>query len=184
MLKSRQAIYIFGNHDKREWTDPRINEFSVLQCQSIRVQTEAGQLLVMHGQSISPKFGRYISKDPLRAIFGWVGNRIEATGLNLFGKRSLSIGAVVNKSMLKYARQNLRENEILICGHSHLAEYDLDARFINSGINKDGVGQYLLVDDHGIHLMEEFYRAPKAILEHIPNLWQTRPLAPQANAQR
>ncbi len=184
LLKSRLAIYVFGNHDKRKWTDTRVNEFSVLQCQSIRIQNEVNQLLVMHGQSVSPQFDRYILKDPLRAICGWIGNRLEATGLDLFGKRSLTIGAVVNKSLRNYARQSLRENEILICGHSHLAEYNFDAKFINSGINKDGVGQYIMVDEHNINFVEEFYRAPKAILEHIPNLWRVRLPARQAKARR
>lgn len=157
LLKARDTVYIFGNHDRREWTDQRVNQFSVCQCKGICIKNGTKQLLVTHGDVIIPLLEDLIPVRSLRFLCSRTWIRLEAIGIRLVGKRFSRVGAATNATLKAFAMQRLDEDEILVCGHSHLPEYDLDSNFINLGRHRQGLGQYLMVDDHAIELVEETY---------------------------
>jgi predicted phosphodiesterase len=57
-----------------------------------------------------------------------------------------------NLVMKDWVDQNLESPKILISGHSHLPEINMQERFANSGSIKWGLGQYLLLEDGEITL--------------------------------
>ncbi len=157
LLKARDTVYIFGNHDRQEWTDQRVNQFSVCQRKGICIKNGTKQLLVTHGDAIIPLLENLIPVHSLRFLCSRTWIRCEAAGIRLMGNRFPRVGAATNTTLKTFARQRLSENEILVCGHSHLREYDPDSNFINLGLHRQGLGQYLMVDDHAIELLEETY---------------------------
>jgi UDP-2,3-diacylglucosamine pyrophosphatase LpxH len=157
LLKARDTVYVFGNHDRQEWTDQRVNQFSVCQRKGICIQNGTKHLLVTHGDAIIPVYEDFIPGRSLRFLCSRTWIRLEAIGIRLVGKRFSRVGAATNATLKTFAKQRLDEDEILVCGHSHLSEYDLDSNFINLGLHRQGLGQYLMVDDHAIELLEETY---------------------------
>ncbi len=59
--------------------------------------------------------------------------------------------------MKKYAAKNLEKNEILVTGHTHCAEFSPEKKYINNGLIRHGVGQYLLVENDTMRLIDENY---------------------------
>lgn len=112
---------------------------------------------VTHGDAIIPLYEDYILGRSLRFLCSRTWIRLEAIGIRLVGKRFSRVGAATNATLKTFAKQRLDEDEILVCGHSHLPEYDLDNNFINLGLHRQGLGQYLMVDDHTVELLEETY---------------------------
>ena len=51
----------------------------------------------------------------------------------------------------------MKENEILIVGHTHAAEFNLKERFVNTGMVKWGIGQYMIIEDGRMTPHEEWY---------------------------
>lgn len=162
LLRSKGAIYIYGNHDPRKRNDERTAFFSIYQTDSLDIRTGKLSLHIEHGDRIAPE----------GSIIGWlapitigdkpVGAQILALlakiGLFLFGKWGLNIKERRNNEKMKrWCQQNLEENRILVCGHTHLAELDPSARFVNTGFIDCGYAQYLKIEDGEIILVEESY---------------------------
>jgi predicted phosphodiesterase len=157
LLRSRKAIYLYGNHDQQDWCDQRVAEFSVYQCKEIKLNVGSKQLLVTHGDKITASPELHIPWHSARSFNAQLGSRVEAAGIKLLGNRFQKIGAFSNKSMKLFAQRHLKESEILVCGHSHLPEWSPDENFINSGINRHGCGQYVLIEDDRLRLVMEYW---------------------------
>src|SRR5690606_17809492 len=65
-----------------------------------------------------------------------------------------------NEKIKAEIKKRVGEGQIYVCGHTHLAEVDLANRFINSGVVAYGVGQYIIIDDGDIELVEYWYDKP------------------------
>jgi hypothetical protein len=50
-----------------------------------------------------------------------------------------------NRRMKAWSLKKLDQDTFLVCGHSHLAEINLDQRFANPGAIKWGIGSYLTI---------------------------------------
>ena len=157
LLRSRKAIYLYGNHDQQNWCDERVAEFSVYQCKEIKLDVGSKQLVVTHGDKITASPELYIPWHSARSFNAQLGSRVEAAGIKLLGNRFQKIGSFSNKSMKLFAQKHLSENEILLCGHSHMPEWSPSENYINSGINRHGCGQYVLIEDDRLRLVLEYW---------------------------
>jgi predicted phosphodiesterase len=141
LLKKKKAVYLYGNHDKEAKCDKRTSLFSDKQAHSYSFKSGDKTFIVRHGNDDVtlpdlPKAAFYVLETLedvlvkvfsivfLKIAYGWMNNKIK----------------VENKAKLK-------KNEVLIIGHTHLAEVDLKNNFVNAGFNKHGVGQYVFVED-------------------------------------
>jgi len=162
LLRSKRTIYIYGNHDPKERSDGRVALFSVRQCHSLDIQDGELELHIEHGDRIAPG-GSILSWLAYIRLGGRpIGERILVTlgkiGFFLFGKAGLALKERKNnEEMKRWRQQNLRENQVLVCGHTHLAELDLGARFANSGFIDYGYASYLKIESSEIVLIEERY---------------------------
>jgi predicted phosphodiesterase len=169
LLKAKRTTYLFGNHDESETCDDRTNLFSIEQLEWKEVTLDEGTKLEIysknklkdiydiksktvmrfnHGQGVVPfenKFHELLDKNilfkPLRPIIRLVFDiRIffmKENHYNLFKK--------MNNRMKLWTKNNLSENEILVCGHSHLQEVDLEEKFIDLGCFEKGQMQYMII---------------------------------------
>ncbi|MCP4516173.1 MAG: hypothetical protein GY824_13220, partial [Delftia sp.] len=88
-----------------------------------------------------------------------LGQRVESAGIRHLGPRFQQVSAFMNKTMKTYAQKHLDEDEILLCGHSHLPEYSPEEHYVNSGLNRHGYGQHVWVEDDAIELVLEKWGA-------------------------
>lgn len=157
LLKQKQAIYIFGNHDKAQWNDPRDNLFSDKQLLNFTLRSGNKTFIFEHGDRFDYAFkrSRYFHRIYLVKLFSLTEKimvRVFAGKLfNLTGKR-------FNRRATRFISQNLKSNEIFICGHTHMAELNETKGFVNSGMIRYGLGQYLMIEDGKIHLHQKLYR--------------------------
>lgn len=156
LLKKKKTIYLYGNHDLRKVSDQRVNLFSVEQGDQCLLETENRRLVIRHGCYLAPsndiKFPSIFSNQPMLKLGDW---------LNLIGVRVardlyLKMFFTRNRKMKKLSKK-LDHEEILICGHSHLLEESLDQNYINTGVIRWGLGQYLLIDKEELKLIKKRY---------------------------
>jgi UDP-2,3-diacylglucosamine pyrophosphatase LpxH len=153
-LKDKHTIYLYGNHDKKEFADDRVKLFSDVQTDSYKLKLKDKTLVVEHGHRVQPGFPRLEKINPIRKMTFTVP-AFESLGVRLFGEKFRSLFVyrhLHNRSIKRYARRNLSENEILICGHTHARLWDPKNRYINIGDTQIHVGSYLYIEDGRMEL--------------------------------
>lgn len=158
LLLSRKAVYIYGNHDKKNTADRRVSLFSIDQVDFFRFNLGRLILHIEHGQKVAPagdeKIPEIMKNSTIVTPYIFIREQIP---LYLFGKNSLRQYKYQNKKMKKWANKNLTKNEILVCGHSHLSEFNLASQYINTGFIRHGFGQYLKIEGEKLDLVDEKY---------------------------
>jgi predicted phosphodiesterase len=142
-----KTIYLYGNHDRREWTkNPEL--FSREQHDSYILGVGKKELMIEHGHKISPSFD--ISYPKLSYVLS-----------SFFSSRHFPFGRELrgyeNIQMKKYVKEHLTQNQILVCGHSHIAENNKKQRYINTGLIDNGIATYLSVDENKLTFTSETY---------------------------
>lgn len=120
------------------------------------------ELVIEHGIKYLPFIDERVSRDLIPKTFAQYTLDYESFLIRTFGT------ALINEIYKKYNQEikgkipeKLKNNEILVCGHTHLAEVDLKNNFVNGGLTNYGLGQYLLLENDEIILKEYWYDAPK-----------------------
>lgn len=159
LFKSKETIYIYGNHDKEVLANKDIQLFSSLQTNKYSLTISGKRFLIQHGDNIHPaldsrlgltKVPVFIMK-PIHIGYKYFFRKFGKSFLKMVFSKS-------NKRIKKQIDKIVREDEILICGHTHYAEIDLKHRYVNSGIFHFGLAQYLIIDHTGkIELHEQWY---------------------------
>jgi predicted phosphodiesterase len=171
LLKSKKTVYILGNHDKKEWTDDRINLFSDKQVENYDIKNGRYNLHIEHGNRAAPAVDE---------MFPWIPKNRLTVNLFIYFREKIPLRIYEKVLFNYYQRQNNRmklwwkknrqnimtehrskknrqANTILICGHSHKAEIDLPEGYLNSGFIRFGYGQYLMLEDGQFALVKDRY---------------------------
>jgi len=164
VLKSKETIYIYGNHDKMSKADSRVNLFSDQQDMEIRLTYGKRTFIITHGHQYDLTFHQWF-KSPLGKLL--VHNKLFLYGLMLgeeilmrcWDKRiSQKKLRWINEEIKIQMESKTQPDTWLVCGHTHSAELDLKNQFVNSGFIRAGFGQYLTINDVGfIELHEAHY---------------------------
>jgi predicted phosphodiesterase len=158
ILKTKKTVYLYGNHDFKKFADNRVNIFSDRQGLLYKIKVGKYSLIIEHGNRMAPaedETGPKIFLQPL-IIKSFIAYR-ESIPVKLFSRRALFKYSVQNYKIKKWAKENLKQNEIIMTGHSHLAEINIREQFINTGMIRWGIGQYLKIDGDKMELVDEDY---------------------------
>ncbi|MBD3328907.1 hypothetical protein GF357_00210 [Candidatus Dojkabacteria bacterium] len=157
LLKKREAVYVFGNHDQEKWIDSRVELFSDKAVSQYQFIEHGKKYLFEHGHREYPAqeflslilqdAGRYVGVPYLLKlrevltwkVFGW-------------GAHPKMIFNAVHKRLSK-------EGEFDTCfwGHTHSPEVDLESKFVNSGCVEFGFGSYIMIEEGNIDLIKRRY---------------------------
>ncbi|QQS44122.1 metallophosphoesterase family protein [Candidatus Roizmanbacteria bacterium] len=159
LLKEKQAVYIFGNHDAQEYNDPeKIKEFSIIQTDRYSFRENEFVFIFEHGHRIlplektkpdvtDPKFHKIVRKvDALERLF-----------IRYFGSFYQALVSGFNTVVKKRIQHELKDNELFFCGHTHIHEINHKKRFYNTGIIKHGLAQYIYIENGEIIPRKERY---------------------------
>jgi len=156
LLKSKNAIYLYGNHDKKEYANKEINKFSVKQNKRLVLKSGNKTFYIEHGDRITPLWDRYFKRMP-RYINKFL-YYLEKLALYALGLKGIGIlYRRFNDDMKNKVSRHLKTNEYLVCGHSHYMEIDEKNHFINTGFVKHGIGQYITIEDGEVTLHNDRY---------------------------
>lgn len=160
LLKSKQAIYLFGNHDPEHLSDERVNAFSSQHMLSHKMDVAGIIYHIEHGHGFHTilsaldkrKFNKnimYIHQTMERFLTRYVGTSVFH-----------GIHAQISNQIKRQRSLIIPDEVVLITGHTHAIEYDKKYRYINTGFSKYGIGQYLMFKDGTPRLFSEWYDKP------------------------
>jgi len=164
ILKARETVYLYGNHDRREWCNEKVFLFSDKQAEMIKIKLAGKILRIEHGNKIVPDPGDiypWIIDKRIRRIIAFFILIIGRVLLTHMGKKYLRKW---NRRIKDWWKKQYAKNQILVCGHTHVAEFNLIARYINVGFIRYNYAHYLKIVDDKLELVEERYyrfRLPK-----------------------
>lgn len=157
LLKSKKAIYLYGNHDQKKFSDERVSLFSVehkdnhvLTIGSIRYHLEHGHVLYPSIDIIFPLSRTFLKYE------NFVSQHVERLAILMGSIHNIVLGTA-NRTIKKKLK-NKQFPYWYICGHTHLAEFDEKNKFANSGFIQFGKASYLIADSSGLSLKTEWYR--------------------------
>lgn len=156
LLKKKKTVYLYGNHDKKKFSNKNTLLFSDIQTMKYKLQSGDKTFYIEHGDRLMPLLDAPFQKYPV--YLNNFMDAVEGLMFRIFGKIHLFIFCrLLNKKIKKLIFGKFTNNEYLVCGHTNFAEIDLKNNFINSGFIKHGIGQYLIIEDGKISLHEERY---------------------------
>lgn len=157
LLKQKQTVYIFGNHDRKRFSTKEIAAFSDLQTDKYKLEFKDKTYIFEHGNRIVPLENGDVAVAGKPNLMTQIADQIEKYIIK-------TGGALYQKGLLHYNKQikdniklELKENEYFVCGHTHCAEVDNKNRFINTGIIKHGLAQYMFITNGAAIPKQEKY---------------------------
>lgn len=158
LLKKKKTIYIIGNHDKKDWIDQRYSLFASQQTDRYILTPNGKTFIVEHGHRYLPFPTDKIPSKTVRTALNTAADNVEKILLKLVGKKALQrFEKRFNKILKAKFQKEFTKNEILISGHTHSAEFSLKERFVNSGMIKHGLAQYIVFEAGKLKPKEEWY---------------------------
>ncbi len=163
ILKQKHTVYVYGNHDKRKYSDKQVNLFSDQQNEIYTFKEGDKTFIVKHGDTKKIKYSlikNLMKTTRMSEVFFMkhFHEDLEHILTKLFGPQILQVLFKKYNTVIKDLEKNeLLENEYVICGHTHAAEIDLENHFINTGIIRHGIGQYVEIENGNITLKSKQY---------------------------
>lgn len=151
-VMKEKTVYIYGNHDKRKWSDSRVSLFSKTQSDNFQLEVFGRKVIFTHGHLIEDF--KQIESEKLIKVYR--GLRVHNVGMAL---DYLIMFLRVNryKKINNYAK-NLKSNELLVCGHKHISKVNLKNRYVIGGSVLFRRSTYLELDEKGyLKVLREGY---------------------------
>lgn len=158
LLKQKKTIYLFGNHDKREFVDQRVSQFSQQQLDSYSFKSGKNIFNIQHGHVLAPGHDTvWPFKNPkfIRLLY-----RLFTATLSYFPLFERFFYYVyqskVDKLELRilrsYAKKHAHANTYFIFGHSHLLFEDKKTGFISCGLTHRAKYSYCMIEGDTIKI--------------------------------
>ncbi|NTU46184.1 hypothetical protein HGA88_01010 [Candidatus Roizmanbacteria bacterium] len=158
LLKEKHTVYVYGNHDKASFTNTnQVSQFSDIQTVVYRATIDGTTCVFQHGNRITPFFEELGFYHPPKIVISLL-NFIEKIMTRVFRNKYIGlISQKYNNKMKRYAKKHLKPGELLFCGHTHCAEFDLQHQFVNTGFIRYGLAQYVWIRNGKVEFQEEWY---------------------------
>lgn len=158
LLKSKKTVYLFGNHDKKLYSNKQTSLFSNFQAHQYKMKLNGNTLVFEHGNRLCPLFDEVYPKFYEVIKKTNVLGRLHEIMARKFGSKIFKLlFSSQNKIIKTKIKKELKNGEIFVCGHTHAAEFDIKNHFLNTGFIMHGLAQYVLIDGKKIYPKEEWY---------------------------
>lgn len=159
LLKEKNAVYIFGNHDPKHRMDERIYLFCDKACYAHTVELPDGKVLqIEHGQNSSflSRLTFKIFKNHPK-VFVFLASPIgyfQIFFMYLSKKGFSFYSRFINRHYVKISK---KLDGYFITGHSHGIMFDEKSGYINSGFIDKNFASYVEVDGSTIFHVKNYY---------------------------
>jgi len=163
LLKSKEAVYLFGNHDRKTDIDDRCLVF----CNKYGYEFEMGwkgkTLHIEHGnrfyQTFTEKTPWLRNNRTLLTLISYPFNLVEFFNAHYFKNiMTKKTDAEMQEAIFnKEKNKNFKLNTIYICGHTHYPQVNFNKGYINDGYIQYGLAHYLIIDEGNIELVKTKY---------------------------
>lgn len=156
ILKRKDTIYLYGNHDKQKRSDDRVSLFSNRQGNEFEIKTENKIFHIEHGHRLIRMFkvpSLILDLDAAIRTFEVTENYLIKRNIDSYIKFTNRF----NKRIKKKIKKNGLSEKIVICGHTHSPEDDLEHGFLNEGFVKHGFASHITIENGTPVLTKDFY---------------------------
>lgn len=165
LLKSKKTVYIYGNHDRKIFSDDRVNLFSDSQLSTYDLKIKDKDYHFEHGNNLGLLLGKYDYLLFERKTFTKPRQLMVKYSKKMFGVLVMIFGAGLlrflnekfNKQIKRKIIKKFRDGQYFVFGHTHVLEADEKFNFLDSGTIQYGLGEYIMIDKNGFELKEEWY---------------------------
>lgn len=174
-LLKKKAVYVYGNHDRPEYMNESVTEFSVEQTYRKVLRVKGVPIVLQHGHLYAPDFDGTFPT--LSYYLSWLYPRYHYHTTNATWLHHLFLKAYnENKNKFLHTELKLSLKRMLsknpqmrsswqVTGHSHIQDVDYPLRYINIGTLTAGSLQYALLDTHGtIQVVKDSYVQTVAVV--------------------
>ena len=156
LLKSKGTVYLYGNHDQRQFCDERTSLFSVEQKDNHILKNESITYYIEHGDTLCPSIDViYHLSRKLLSYINMFFQFIEYISSRIGSPHTILL-KLTNRTIKKKLKK-IQFPHWYLCGHTHLAEFDEIDKFVNSGYIQYGKASYLIADSSGLSLRTDRY---------------------------
>ncbi len=151
LLLKKETVFVYGNHDPQYLVGDKAKLFSQIQTDCYEMKFGNQEIIFIHGHTKAPEFDDTFPKITQRfqhhyhLIFNLHKSKL------LFGRVYTYLKNFHYRAMMRkigqYALEELKDNQILIAGHSHQNIDDRKNRFISLGAFQQGTAHYVILDD-------------------------------------
>ena len=150
ILKRKKTIYVYGNHDTKQFKhSQKCRIFSDIQTDRFKIKIGKRTYIFEHGNRLLSFGDEERLQDQIKSTFNRLSNKLEGLLIKTFGVHYQRFLQKYNEMIKMKLAKELKKNEFYVCGHTHSAEIDRKNRFINSGVIKDGLAQYIHISEKG-----------------------------------
>ncbi len=152
LLKEKKAVYIYGNHDRKIYSDERVALFCEKAAENLQLEINDKKYFLTHGdQLVLPSAKEIRSIESVRSkssvYFEKVCTVIQKYVIKVFGPNTFP--EFLNK-FTKQERDSIADiNSIIVCGHSHKQQYKSEMNFVDIGFFNYDWANYLVIDENG-----------------------------------
>lgn len=155
LLKSKKAVYIYGNHDLHGFSNKNTTFFSMKQAYKHEFVVNNKRFVAEHGHRLTHLPDQMTSNRTLQGLM------TRTAGIAALIMRKIRIEQryykyfwiKLKRKSINEKRKNFKSNWVF--GHVHYGEVDHINKLYNSGTIQHGVGQYLIIDDKGVITLHE-----------------------------
>lgn len=158
LLRKKETVYLFGNHDKKEFINQKTLPFAIKQSNQYTLALKTVSLIIEHGNRLGPHFDDKWQIKKLPSMLAKTTEIIQRFIIRKLGKSGMKkLFAPLNTKIKNRIKKFHKKNSFYVTGHTHYGEIDLENNFLNSGMIKHGFGQYISIENEKIRLKEEWY---------------------------
>lgn len=152
LLRSKQTVYIYGNHDRADKSDDRVSDFCVQATTQYKTTIGTRHFIFEHGDRLSPKIDAVLGITKPNPVYFAISELVQLAFVKILGVRGFWLLYYGQNEKIK--RASVKQfghlgDYMYICGHTDCAEIDRARHFANSGFCKYGHIQYLLIGEDG-----------------------------------
>lgn len=164
LLKQKDTVYVYGNHDDKIFCDNRVYQFCNKAVDEYLMETPKQNFLFKHGQEFFfPEFIRNRHAEHVKRartlrmrLSNAKNSLIQSIGFGLFGPKVLP--SFINHLPAELLSKVKKSGYILVCGHTHRPAHNPKNSFLDIGFFNFGWANYLIIDDSGdFKLVNERY---------------------------
>ena len=158
LLRKKQAIYLWGNHDPAEFMDSRVKRFCLQLARECVIHAEGHSWTVTHGDvftTTNERMFRVTHEHELAKTILRIWERMESFVARLFGRNGLVV--FDRKYDVQVRNAVRRSGRRYITGHTHVFRTLPETGFINTGFVRHGLGQTIEIRDGVFHFSSEWY---------------------------
>jgi predicted phosphodiesterase len=159
MLRQKNTVYIFGNHDKKIYNNlKKAGAFSTIQTEKYEYSVKNKKFIFEHGDRLwrSESEDINLSSTKFRNMVK-IFSKLESKLINVSGNLYQKGLKMINQQVYHKVAPTLKNNEYFFFGHTHCQEVFKENRIYNSGVCKAGLSQYIVINEDSIVAKEEVY---------------------------